>query len=665
MPRRTREHELETQSRVAFERALGNRFVFRSEEPDYGLDGSVEEFDPRSRATTGLRFFVQLKATDSEDLQTSLRARIPLETADYYRALPLPLLMVRYVASSDRIFTRWFHQFDPYYGGLGEKGLTFRWEEDDEWRDDRPGELVADVRAFLRWRSPSLPLPLSIRRERPTEGAFDLSASEFRVALQRSAEARPDVLRFRGGTPEAGEARVEVSDDHIGAALGNVTGAVLHIDERYRPGELGVQAAVDAFAMLALAFENIGQDELASRVGSAFFADSTLARTVEPALAISAAMARTHRVREALSLAERLDTSGDPAIAEASFAFTLPALAQSASLTREELEEYRTTMRSRIQRRHDSSDVVGVARESYGLGNHYRAHGESEDEALEAVRLYEDAARYQPAYLERTHYWFELGGALFFAERYADAATAYDRAVKLGSDRVGLALQADSLMFHGDYERARQLFESFNAGDVEDDRPRLAEFRLKEFLLHVVIDQLGISRQERQPDAALQLSGAVDGNLHPEEAVATLNEALNLDALCGLAWFNRGAADQLRGSTQSVFVDYLVAALLQPWDAEAWGNAVTLAALSEGAETFLGDILVTARRVAGEAAVMEHVIRAARAQREEFPHEEFAGSIQGIFDNLPPEPVEGFTLRSLGEGGAVEETFLSIHTGEA
>ncbi len=432
---------------------------------------------------------------------------------------------------------------------------------------------------------------------------------------------------------------------------------MLHIDSEYDPGRSGDHVAVDAYVMIALAFENIGQDDVAGRLAFAFFADSTLAHAIEPALALSAAMARTHRVREALELAERLDASDNPDTAEASFAFTLPALAQSTSLTVAELADYRATMSARIARRQERGDFLGVARESYNFGNHHRNNGE----ASEAIRHYEDAARYEPAYFERAHYWFELGGALFFGRRFADAANFYSRALELGADRIAGALRADSLMFDGEYAEARQLLESFNSESVDDDRPRLAEYRLKEFLVHVVIDQFGVSRQERQPEEAEQLSGSVREDQDPEEAAASLDDALRLDALCGLAWFNRGAADQLRGATDSVFVDYLLAALLQPWDPEAWGNAVVLAALSEGGDTFLGDIL-TARRQAGEANVIEQVIRAARAQPEGFPHEDFVATIQGLFDELPPEPVEGFTLRSLGEGSAVDETFLSLHS---
>jgi len=661
MPRRTREHQLEGESRLAFERALGSRFVFRSEDPDYGVDGSVEEFDTELGQATGLRFFAQLKATDEAVLAKALHARISLETADYYRALSLPLLMVRYHAPTNRTFTRWFHQFDPYFGGLGDKGLTFRWVESDVWDGQRPERLVADVQAFLRWRSPSLPLPVTVRRDCPAEGALGLSGSEIRVGLQRRAEDRPDVLRFGGGSPEPGEALVEVTDDQIAGALGTVTRAVLHLDSGYDPGPSGDQIAVDAYVMVALAFENVGQDDIAGRLAAAYFAESTLTQAFEPALALSAAMARGRRVLEALDLAERLDVSDDPSTSAASFAFTLPALAHGETLSGRELKDYRGTMRARIARRHERGDLVGAARESYGLGNHFR----NRESPHEALQLYKDAGRLEPAYLQRAHYWFELGGVFFFAQYYSEAADAYERALGLGADSMAAALKADSLMFQGEYAEAHELFESFNRDSAHHENPRFAEYRLKEFVLRLVINERAISRQDRQPELAERLSGSVGGDLEPGAAAASLDKALDLDALCGLAWFNRGTADRLLGATERVFVDYLIAAVLQPWDPEAWGNVVVLAAFSESAPYYLGDILVTARRQAGESNVVDWVIRTAKAQSEAFPHQDFVAMIQGMFDELPAEEQPGFTLRSLGAGGAVDETFLSVHSDEA
>ena len=141
MPQRPRSHQLEAESRLAFESALGSRFVYRDESADdYGIDGTVEEFDGAERAT-GLRFHVQLKATDEDDLTKALAVPIRRDTADYFRSLSLPVLMVRFCARDRALYVRWFHQFDPRRGGGGAKTITFRWE---------PGDLVdANVAARL------------------------------------------------------------------------------------------------------------------------------------------------------------------------------------------------------------------------------------------------------------------------------------------------------------------------------------------------------------------------------------------------------------------------------------------------------------------------------------------------------------------------------------
>jgi hypothetical protein len=117
MPKRPRSHQIEQNSRIAFEAVLPDHFIYRRKEDDYGLDGEVEVFDAVTDEATGALFYVQLKATDKTRLKTALSARIEPTTANYYRSLPLPTLMVRYLTVSNRLFVRWFHQFDPYYGG--------------------------------------------------------------------------------------------------------------------------------------------------------------------------------------------------------------------------------------------------------------------------------------------------------------------------------------------------------------------------------------------------------------------------------------------------------------------------------------------------------------------------------------------------------------------
>ena len=79
MPQSPRTHRLERESRAAFERLLGDHFVYRREDPDYAIDGVVEAINSDD-SMSGLRFYVQLKATDTENLGEPLSYRSHLKT---------------------------------------------------------------------------------------------------------------------------------------------------------------------------------------------------------------------------------------------------------------------------------------------------------------------------------------------------------------------------------------------------------------------------------------------------------------------------------------------------------------------------------------------------------------------------------------------------------
>ena len=97
MPKRPRSHQIEGASNRAFENALPPAWVPREQRPDSGIDYTVEVFDGDD--STGRIFNAQLKSTDESDLERALGSvRFKRETADYYRSLAVPVLMVLYHA---------------------------------------------------------------------------------------------------------------------------------------------------------------------------------------------------------------------------------------------------------------------------------------------------------------------------------------------------------------------------------------------------------------------------------------------------------------------------------------------------------------------------------------------------------------------------------------
>lgn len=631
----------------ALKRALRPTLLFRPEgENDYGIDGDIEWFHERN--ATGLRFFVQVKSTDEEDLRDGLAAPIKMARVRQYRALPMPLLMALYRAATDMIYTRWFHQYDPYYGRGGKTQITFRWEETDVWDDNRAEQLVADAQAFYALRSPSVPLPLRFFVE--TDGAWGLSPTEIVFALRSAAERRPDVLAVTGRTPVRGLSSIEVTEDRVTANLATVTTATMHIEGEYIPGEHGDQLAVDAWVVGATALANIGQASLASRLAASFLAGSSILSEAEVVGGLSLAMVAARQVREGLRLARELDDPADPHRRAASLMMTLPAGAHGSSLDEDEVALYRTTLEERIARREATGAVVEAGREHYNLANLLRTRREPN----ESCRHYELALECDPAYAGRAHYWFEYGGVLWGAGRFIDAAQAYGRAVELGSQPLALALQADCLMYAGQYAEARELLRRFNG----EHRGEGEAYRLKGRVLDTIIDRLGIISQDRNPTGA---SEAAEDPTDAHHFATVLDSQFSQDALWGPAWFNLGVLDREVGEREAELTDYIAAGLFpMPGggpDLEAWKNSMLLS-IGLGADDVLEDVLNTARGWAGPN-FPTYLVDFARSQGPDFGRESFLAKVDEVW--ATPEEEPAFTVRFLDEDGTIDTVELGAH----
>lgn len=111
MPQRDRNHVLEALSRDALSRQLTGPlgWVVRDIPIDYGIDVEVEIFD--DGAATGLTFKVQLKGMEKPDHIGPFRD-IDVDRLRYWGRLDVPVLLVAYDDSTQRVFGRWIHSLD-------------------------------------------------------------------------------------------------------------------------------------------------------------------------------------------------------------------------------------------------------------------------------------------------------------------------------------------------------------------------------------------------------------------------------------------------------------------------------------------------------------------------------------------------------------------------
>ena len=159
MPKRVTQHQLEDTSRYKFALSLPSAWVFRDKDKDYGIDGEVEIFD-ETENSTGLVFWVQLKATQSPNPRTIKTLSIKRETLKYYLKINIPVLIARYSATDDKFYTKWAHEIDPYYSKKGSKTVPVKFVDSDIWNTKSAQKTISYLTRIRSVKNGGLHLPI-------------------------------------------------------------------------------------------------------------------------------------------------------------------------------------------------------------------------------------------------------------------------------------------------------------------------------------------------------------------------------------------------------------------------------------------------------------------------------------------------------------------------
>jgi tetratricopeptide (TPR) repeat protein len=251
------------------------------------------------------------------------------------------------------------------------------------------------------------------------------------------------------------------------------------------------------------------------------------------------------------------------------------------------------------------------------------------DDTSRAVQLFELAAEKEPGYRQRDYWHREVGGMLFLAGRYKEAAEAYRRAKDLGNAEAW-PLLADALMLSGRYREALEQFQ----GVIQNDELAQPEWRLKHHVLDFLTSTLSLSEQTRRVEGAARLAS------DPALDRSGLLEVLQMDALCGEALYRLGDLAREAGERS---VDWFVAsAAAEPRAPMAWLQAMERAS-SERPEMFQ-DVARCARRFSGDQ-IIELLLQADETGSA-------AEEMISLFEALPPEPPERLEIRLTTPGSS-------------
>lgn len=607
MPQRPREHVLGEETQDAFKSSLPTQWIYRPKQSDYGIDGEVELVSDQGDLT-GRVFYVQLKGTDCDKLDGPLTVRLKIGTANYFRALNVPVLIVRFHAKTKGLFAVWFDQVERSLPKAGQRTVSVNLSEADELSDSRIAEIPRDLDGLRQVRS-RLNLPVGLLLKRLEGSIPGMTIAEIAADLRSISDE--GVVRFK-------------NDGLITACLGPQTVEVLVgvAGKRSFPsGELICKGSTKIFAAnlltaIGLTLSSFGQKSIGASLISSAGSHGTLLSSFKYGIEAAFSLAEGHRTNEALQLAADM-VSRDGYIRTAQLLASFPSLARANRTTQPLITE----LLERIAREAERfGDPLLSASARYNLGNFLQNTGRDR----EAFHAYYHALRADRSYAERPYFWGEIGASLFNCGHFSFACRCHERAIALG-DRNCVPLLANAQLWCGDYDKA---LDSFSAYLKSNDKSR-SGWILTAAFVRMVRDVAGIGKQTRDRRRGVQLAAPVNDAFEESQ----FHAAIKADGLCGLAWFNQASSEVKYGDYSNATKCFCAAALCQRGDLTAWCSAV-LSAFNCSRWDLLSHVMSAAYDACGEdfsKALFESI----RNHDEDYPKELLIDALGEILASLP------------------------------
>ena len=553
-PKRPRSHTLETESRQSFESAIPSGWVYRRKEDDYGIDGEVELFDDAGK-TTGLLFYVQLKATDSTDRDI----RIRVETGNYYTQLDAPVLLVRFMASTRTLYGRWFGSFMRPTDRRTTKTATVKITSRHELIAERLRLLARHAETFRALRS------TAIKRFEfgvviaPTDNGLP---ADLTTRLMVHAQKTKSLVKLRLKDAESSPLQIVIDGQQIRVLVCEANGFTFDLPEGYDASTDELAATILSATGFAVAWHG------ATREGAIIVAEhvgeSLLLDVAESCVLVGRLLHGGGALDAALQLADQLcnhHTIGpDPTCV------LLPFLQDSglATSSRSALASALKSASSVLEAKHGATENAAVA--SYNAGNQFRRV----KEVRQAFRAYLRAARLRPGCLDQSYFLREAAGLAYLNRRFRLSANLYKALVAMmpESNLIPLLL-SDALLLAGRPEQAIFVIDEIEGELTVDDSSFMTLIR--GVCAHVInTTEFG---EFSRTVCAEELS-RFDSTLPDTETEALSLGILSKDPLSALAWFNLGGVQHRRGDLQAAGWSWLTAARICPTDIEAYVNAL-------------------------------------------------------------------------------------------
>lgn len=539
MPQRPRQHQLEERSRAEFRRRLPDHFVVRDKGSDYGVDLELEIFDREHRAT-GLVANIQIKATD--DIARRRQLRLSVAQRNYLRSLPARALIVLWCAADDSLhwgWLDWAREPEPY-----RDTQTITFDDSHCWTEASADAIEVALRDWRRIADHPQGAPVHLTID---VGDYPAAYRQPFLTAVRSLVAETGALSLA----PAGDRFVlalEASDGKIRLSAGSV--AYMEVDHDGAPDD---RLAVLLRYMLTAALHRLPLARHADTLARQCLAVGATAPNAELGLWAMRALSASAEQSIRLALLNNLH--------EADLApFLVMRHLDDAPFEREDRNAAkRAFLEACIAANSVQSRPGAVGALYYTLGNHC-AHSH---DMPSAVRAFNRARKYRPAYATSGYFLSELAGALFGAAKFELSARIYRQAVAIEPSAYLALCLGDALLFSGQFAEAEASFE--RALD-EGGAKIAAEAQVKSQVCGWLIDRHGVTAR---------LSRSAAGHLHrdPPDEEAEADILARLDPLDDIAHWNSGIRLANRRAYSDAMIHFLLCAFRRSGDQEAWMNA--------------------------------------------------------------------------------------------
>jgi tetratricopeptide (TPR) repeat protein len=553
LPKRTRSHELESESFRKFESLVPSRWVFRRKIPDYGIDGEIEIFDDDGKST-GLFINIQLKSTDAFEIQDCLKESFQVETLKYYSSLEYPVLIAKYSSRLDKFYFTWAHAKNRTPVEKGQKTVTVHFPEKNILTMEIFLQLKDDVINYLNYRKQALRPPFKFRL---FVDYSDFIKSDFLLKLrQYSAQHEVHIAVCESEEDKDAIGKIVISREYVILSIGGDSASFklpLPDSNEILLANLNIS--------LAILLSQIGYDMLSAKLAAPVYKTSSFFD--KPDL-LKGLLKTFYDAKEFEIVFEACKWAiNEKKYVDEVMIFSAFLYRHYNRISREEQILVENLFLLLNQYFLEIKDVPRLASSHYNLGNFYRSKGE----LLKSLHYYNSARKTLPAYAERNYFWRELGGVLFDAGKITCANRAYKKSLEIEEEHDVRALYADTLIYMGQYSLAKKEFDNYLEKQTEK---RDSFWCLKLNALNGLIKHFGLKDEKRDRKASDKV---ILESLEEIPKKETFEEALKLDPTNSFPWFQLGHIYFEEKNFEKSFWAYLWTAVCSDKNLEAWAYA--------------------------------------------------------------------------------------------